>query len=489
MRIPEEHPPSFNKNALKLDALDFGSPCHSDKASRERNPRIALLTPYLGGNLGDAAIQDAIIANIRLRLPGAQFSGISLNCDNFLERHGVGAFPLCGTGRPFYGMSRGSVGDQPGQGKNSTAGSSQKGLDAAVIKRALKRVPALWRCLKTVHAWVTGPGRELRHCFKGYRFLHSQDFLIVSGGGQLDEEWGGPWGHPFALFKWAVLARIAQVPYVMASVGAQKAASATSRLFMSAALRLARYRSYRDKNSREIAAGLLHRAKEDPVVPDLAFSLPPLELPMPAGIRATAQGRPTIAISPIAYAKPGRWPCGDRALYDRYLKQLARVVAQLLERGYFLVLVWSSIGDDESVIPELLGCLDHDSNKKLTGQMHIPTITTWKDLVAVLLDVDFLIASRLHSAILGFVTQTPTIAISFDPKVDWVMEELGQTDYLLQIRDFVAKEVIQALERIKLRRNVVVEQIASYQSRVLSLCARQYDALVDLAIASCRHRS
>src|SRR5215813_12015498 len=45
--------------------------------------RIALLTPYNGGNFGDAAIQDAMIANIRLRLPGAQFSGICLNCDNF----------------------------------------------------------------------------------------------------------------------------------------------------------------------------------------------------------------------------------------------------------------------------------------------------------------------------------------------------------------------------------------------------------------------
>jgi polysaccharide pyruvyl transferase WcaK-like protein len=443
--------------------------------------RIALLTPYDGGNLGDAAIQDAMIANIRLRLPGAQFSGISLNCDNFVERHGTGSFPLCGIGRPFYAMSRGRVEDQPGQGESHTRKSDQKGLDGALVKRALKRVPALWRGLKIIHTWMMRVPWELRHCVEGYRFLRTQDLLIVSGGGQLDEEWGGPWGHPYALFKWGALARLARVPYVIASVGACKTTSTTSRLFLSATLRMAQYRSYRDKNSRAIAAIFLQLAAKDPVVPDLAFSLPSSELPPPSGIRSLSQGRSIVAISPIAFARPRSWPYQDRALYDSYVLQMAHVVSQLLKRGYFLVLVWSSLEDDKSVIPEILQHLDVESKKRLARQMYIPAIATWKDLVASLLDVDFLIASRLHSAILGFATQTPTVAISFDPKVDWLMEDLGQTDYLLQIRDFSAEDVIGALERIELCRHAVREQIASYQHRFLSVSSMQYDVLAEFA--------
>ena len=68
---------------------------------------IALLTPYTGSNFGDGAIQDAMIANMRLRFPAAQFSGISLNCENFVQRHGVDAYPVCATGMTFYGMARG----------------------------------------------------------------------------------------------------------------------------------------------------------------------------------------------------------------------------------------------------------------------------------------------------------------------------------------------------------------------------------------------
>jgi polysaccharide pyruvyl transferase WcaK-like protein len=454
------------------------------KAVPEPRPRIALLTPYTGGNLGDAAIQDAMIANIRLRLPGAEFSGISLNCDNFVEQHGVHAFSLCATSVPFYSMCSGKVAGQPGYGEDFRRRSNQKGLNTALIKRALKRVPVLGWCLKTVYACL----REFRHFMQGYRFLRAHDLLIVSGGGQMNEEWGGPWGQPFALFKWAVLARIAQVPYVIASVGAGRAISRTSRLFLSLALRMAQYRSYRDKNSGTFAAGLLPIASKDPIVPDLAFSLPLSEIPPPAGIRALAQGRPIIAISLIAYANPRFWPSPDRALYDRYVGQMTSVVSQLLEKGCFLVMVYSSLGDDQSVIPELLGRLNRESEKRLARQMCCPMISTWKKFVASLLDVDCLIASRLHSAILGFVSQRPTIAISFDPKVDWVMENLGLADYLLHIRDFTAEDVIEALDRAKRRRDLIAEQISAHQDLVLSASAQQFDALARLAMAGRRHR-
>jgi polysaccharide pyruvyl transferase WcaK-like protein len=166
---------------------------------------------------------------------------------------------------------------------------------------------------------------------------------------------------------------------------------------------------------------------------------------------------------------------------------MACVVSQLLERGHFLLLVYSSLGDDQSVIPELLERLDEGSKKRLAQQMHSPSIATWKDLVALLLDVDFLVASRLHSTILGFMSHRPVVAISFDPKVDWIMEDLDQTDYLLQIRDFVAKDVLAALDRAKLNQNLIREQIGSYKDRTLSASAAQYNRLANLAIARRGH--
>jgi polysaccharide pyruvyl transferase WcaK-like protein len=332
---------------------------------------------------------------------------------------------------------------------------------------------------------VTPVLREIFHSFEGYRVLRTQDLLVVSGGGQLDEEYGGAWRLPFTICKWVLLARLARVPCAMASVGAGKITSPASRRFISMALRMCLYRSFRDMKSRAIAASILPRAMNDSVVPDLAFSLPDSELPSPVGgIREMARGRPVVALSPIAYVKPGNWPNPNRALYDRYVQQLALALSCLSRRGCFLVVACSSLGDDESVIPDLLERLDDDMKRSLDGQIHFPTIKTWRDLVAVLRDVDYLIASRLHGTILGFVSQTPAVAISFDPKVDWVMEDLRQTDYLLHFQDFTAEDVLNAFDRIKLCRDAAVEQIASYRQGIFSssASARQYDFLAGLAL-------
>ena len=457
-----------------------GNVSRSCKRSCAAGPRIALLTPYTGNNLGDAAIQDSIITNIRTRLPRAVFSGISLSDENFIERHGGGAFPLSCTNRPFHGMSRKKVSARHEKAESVQEKPGNKVGNSTELKRVLKRIPLLGHCLKRLHIWFGRIGEEFSHCVLGYRFLRTHDLLIASGGGQLDEEWGGPWGLPFALFKWALLARAARVPFAIVSVGGGKVASVTSRLFLSIALHAARYRSYRDANTKVIATQLLKQAEQDFVVPDLAFSLPFSELPKPKDIQSLAGGRTIIAVSPIAFAKPASWPHADSELYNRYLQQMAHLVSQLLERDSFLVMVWSALSDKE-VILDILARLDPKSKIRLNQQIHIPDIASWRDLVAVLLGVDFLVASRLHSAILGFVAGRPTIAISFDPKVDWVMADLGQADYLLQIRDFVAKDVLNALDRLEFDKQSVGSEIGIYGQRTLSESAPQYDALARIA--------
>jgi len=433
--------------------------------------RVALLTPYSGGNLGDAAIQDALISNLRMRLPGVRFSGVTLNGENFVKQHGTGAFDLCVSSGLFYGMLRQGSGD-PYEGR-------VRGTAIGIVKRVIKLIPGA-RLASRI--W-----REFKHCRQGLLFLRGQDLLIVSGGGQLDEEWGGAWGHPFALFKWAMLARLAKVPLAFASVGACKAASTTSRFFLARALRSAHYRSYRDVNSRNIAAALFAPASADAVVPDMAFSLPSSAQAPSAGLRALAGGRKIIAVSPITYAKPQNWPHEDAAVYERYLTQLAVALSQLIAQDYFIVMVWSARADKET-ISDLLERLPDAAKKKSFSYVHVPLITKWQDLYSALADADFLITSRLHSTILGLVAQKPTIAISFDAKVDWAMQDLGQTEYLLHIREFTSQDVVAGIERLKTHSGAITEHLGGHKKSDQILFAGQYDALARLALAYHRER-
>jgi len=449
--------------------------------------RIALVTPYNGGNLGDAAIQDSMISNLRQQIPGCQFLGITLNCENFLRQHGAAAFPLLASmiqpGSKLEAYQSNRVTEE--EEVSAPAARTEVQNKIRPIRRAIRSVPGLVGLSRRARAWIFPVYREIAHCREGYRILRSQDLLILSGGGQLDEEYGGAWRLPFAFCKWTLLARMAGVPCAMASVGAGSIKLPASRRFISIALRLCCYRSFREERSRAIVGKFFPRAKNDKVVPDLALSLPESELPPAAGaIRRLAHGRPVVVLSPIAFAKPGSWPTPDRIAYDRYVRQMAIVASHLTLQGHFVVIACSSLGDDETVIPDLLSCVDEDLHDSLEAGTFFPKIKTWRDFVAILQDSDFLIASRLHGTILGFVTRTPVVAISFDPKVDWVMEDLNQTDYLLHFHDFSADDVLRALELIKRRRETVFNQIAAYRQQILSSSdsARQYALLAGVAV-------
>jgi len=454
-------------------------PLDSSVAPIQAGPRIALLTPYTGGNFGDAAIQDSMILNLRSRLPNARFSGISLNNGNYLERHGSEAFPLCASGKSFYGMSASArVADEAWRHlEGRTAFSS--------ARRFFRRIPGAARLMQIVRAYSDPVRDELNHCLRGYRFLCVHSLLVVCGGGQLDEEWGGAWGHPFALFKWALLAKLAGIPCVMTSVGACKLNSVFSRLFVRLALQLTQYHSYRDENSRKIATSLLNRTIDDPVIPDLAFSIPEADLPASKSVPFSVPQKTVVAISPIIYAKPGNWPTADRDLFDRYLNQMAEVISRLLEKDFSLLFVWSSTSD-EALIPELLSRLDEDAKARWAAQGFVPLINGWKDLIAVLRSSDYLIASRLHSVILGSLVRIPVIAISFDSKVDHMMQDLNQTSSLLQIRNFTASEVMNTLSSQQQRRDRVVQQLSSYCQKALKKSVRQFDFLAELAVIPSR---
>src|ERR1019366_4058919 len=118
-------------------------PSETGPAVSGTSPRIALLTPYTGGNLGDAAIQDAMIFNLRRRMPGAQFFGITLDGDNFLRQHGEGAFPLMavsvplssGSGKTWAEQTKGSAGFKPQVGYSAPKAWTKP------IRRAVRRVP------------------------------------------------------------------------------------------------------------------------------------------------------------------------------------------------------------------------------------------------------------------------------------------------------------------------------------------------------------
>jgi polysaccharide pyruvyl transferase WcaK-like protein len=402
--------PNLNRMTSKEPSLQLRS--SPDAAIR----CIGLLSPYSGGNLGNAAIISAMIANIRMRLPDAEIVGITLNPENTRLRHGIASFPLTGVSRPYYSLCN-------TESSNTNPQASRK---RSAIKQWLKRIPLVVNFLRTIRLGWT----EVAHILGAARLVRKLDRLIVPGGGALDEFWGGPWGHPWTLFKWSVICRLCGVPFLFVSVGKSSLERPLSRFFVRNALRLARYRSYRDADSKTALQSIID-AQNDPVFPDLAFSYP-LPAFQVSQTNGSNHGPLLIGVSPIAFCDPRAWPLKDQQRYDAYIKSLAAMANWLLKEGHSL-LFFTTDSPDSSAVQDVQAAVDPSSNAGLIRTFLISGEHGMDQLLEAIAATDLIIASRLHGVILSHLNAIPVLALSFDPKVDSHMSAVGQKEYSLNI--------------------------------------------------------
>ncbi len=432
--------------------------------------RFALLSPCGHGNLGDAAIQEAVLENLRRRVPHATFVGITLRPLDTERRHGIPAYPIGARSLPGYGIVP--------KNRDPDARAAQSGARGRVdVVSPPPRRSRLRSCIAGVARALVPSGalgmirRELDHVRGAVAVLKQVDTLIVSGGGQLDDYWGGPWGHPYALAKWTLLARLLGRRVVVLSVGFGTLESRASRLLTRAALRWAHYRSYRDEGSRRRMRDVGFRlADADPVLPDLAFSLT-------RGPTKQGPASRRVGISPMAYCDPRVWPRKDAAAYETHLHRLAEVTVGLAEKGYRVSLL-ASDGPDRRSVQELLELVKPRLGDELLPD--VPPSETVEEFMRAASDLDIVVASRLHGVVLSQLAGTPVVALSYDRKVVDLMRELGQERYCLDIERSDVPEIRAALDalesRLEIERSTVRERLAGFR--------RELDSQYDLVAAS-----
>ena len=395
--------------------------------------RIALLSPCGHGNLGDAAIQSAVVHSIAGKLPDVEFVGLTLVPGDTSERHGIESFPLGAISRPAYLIDT-TVGSfsnnvDADQNAHTEEDDSDQGRNA-IIRGAISVARQL---LPKGAPYVIR--EEWQHIRQAISVVRRIDMLIVSGGGQLDDFWGGPWGHPYAIFKWALLSRLLGKPVIFLSVGYAELSAGLSRWLCRLAWRLGSYRSCRDIGSRA-AIEQLGFARGSKVSADLAFNYPGA-----VAERARTSPRPSLGISPMVYMDPRTWPKKDAEAYRSYIGKLGEVAASLLRSGC-KVTMFVSDGPDRAAIDDVLSSQEELGEFSDTGALTVLDVRSVDEFLDSAGQMDVMIVTRLHGAILSFVAGTPVVALAYDRKVTAVMEEMRQARYCLSADEFQPFEVL-----------------------------------------------
>ncbi len=434
--------------------------------------RFGIFAHVGNGNLGDEATVAALLQNIRVHCPGAEILVFSANPEDTGRRHGVVALPI---GRAV--ASRQRKPSPVGAREPSAGGAGSPGVTARV-KAWLKSIPGLGSALqsgqRTLRLLGGLPG-EIWFLYRSFGALRGIDRLIVAGGGQLGDYFGGPWGYPLGIFRWCALARAAGARVAFLSVGAEPIRSAISRWLLRRALAMADYRSFRDEGSSRLIESI-GAPPGGRVCPDLVHGL---SLPLTSVGRGTGPGL-TVGINPVPFFDARYWTEHDDRLYERYVDTVAAFASWLLERGHRIVFFPTQVRADPPVIHDIELVMKRTARTWPADRVLIPSVTDFPSLTAALAMVDVVVASRFHGIVFALLLDIPVLGLSYYRKTEELMADMGQGDYVFAIRQLHLSALITRFTQLESRLALVRDQIRRRRLEQQQVLDEQYTQLLQL---------
>lgn len=428
------------------------------------SPRIAVFGHYGNQNLGDEAIIEAMLRNLRHYIPDAELYCFSINPADSRSRHNVDAFPIRYRA-DFFNPSPPQRTTMQEKESTSVPLSEDQLAAANSWKARLKSLPLLGSLLKIAQNVV-----EFRHTLNQEIFflraarsrLKSVDLLLVTGSNQFLDNFGGPWGFPYTLLKWTWLAKRTGTKVGFVSIGAGPLNHRLSFWMLRRALRKADYLSFRDKGSQTLIKE--KTGINGPVYPDLAHSLYERDTNPK---RPLQSGLLRVAVNPMPVYDSRYWHHPDDARYQAYVRKLAHLCNAVTQDGGHLTLFSTQL-KDEAVIDDVIDTMK--SSNVAFIQPEIARSRTVDELMRTINSADLVIATRFHATVLPLHLGIPVLGICYYRKAAELLEDVGLGSYYVDINDFDVHSLI-------LKYRGLVSEASSKQNELSVRQMAYFDAL------------
>lgn len=381
--------------------------------------KIGLLHHVGGGNLGDDATLHAVAENLRRRWPTVQIVAFSMNPDDTEMRHGLVSHPIHRKGW--------NIGYNQSEGVDTAFSRTARGL-----VRGCKTISYLYKATRAI---IGVPGKllhEVGFLMASYRNAASLDFLIICGGGQLTEK-DGPWGFPYTISKWVLMARLAGVRCIFLNVGAGPLTHPFGKSLVRQALRAADYVSFRDSQSQALVRKIGFTGKCR-VCPDNAYSL---DGGHTQENQSEEHDQLIVGLAPMPYPGTRAYLAdGEQTIYDEFIQKLANFGSWLINESYAILTFGTDIGVDQAAIQDfhlaLVNCLGSTASVYRTNKC----VSSVDGLLAAMCRMDYVVTCRFHGVVFAHLLNKPVLAIAHHPKVMDLMSDLELSSYCVDIRNF-----------------------------------------------------
>jgi polysaccharide pyruvyl transferase WcaK-like protein len=364
-------------------------------------PRVGLFGNLGSGNIGNDASMEAILHYLSAEHPDAVIDALCGGPDEIRERYGIPAIPLFWYHRYYQRVS---------------------GISALCLKLAGKVIDVF-----RIASWV-----------------RKHDVVIVPGMGVLEASLPlRPWGFPYAMFLLSASGRVFRTKIALVSVGAGVINQRMTRWFFDAAARMAFYRSYRNTSSREAMRQRGQDVSNDRIYPDLAFALPAPNSVEPVDARL-------VCVGVMEYHGSNDDRRKSAQIRSEYVAGMKHFVGRLVDQGRSVrLLIGDTNGSDDVVVREIIAEVRQSRPDMEPGTLAAQQVTSLDDIMRAMVPASCVVAIRFHNVLAGLKMGKPTIAISYSPKHDELMKDMGVPEFCLAVNPFDVDALVQAFAELE----------------------------------------
>lgn len=388
-------------------------------------PRVGFCGLLGAGNLGNDGSLEAVLAYLRVEHPDAIVDCMSTRPDEVTARYG---FPA--TQMRWY----------------------QKDHETAPIVKSVKVPMAMIIDAFCTASWVR------RH-----------DVVIVPGMGVLEATTPiRPWHTPYSMFLLCASGRLFGTKVAFVCVGANVIRQRLTRRVITAAARLAYYRSYRDMSARDAMRQMGLDTRGDAVYPDLAFSLP-----TPRGVPVISR---TVGIGIMDYHGGNNDRRRADELHASYVEKMKRFILWLVDNGRPVRLFATDV-HDEPVVREVIADVHALRPGLAPQQATVASVSSLDELMQQLASVDTVVATRYHNVLCALKVAKPTLSIGYATKSDVLMADMGLAEFCQSAHSLDVDQLIKQFTELESRSAQLRPALMERSAAMARLLNDQFAAL------------
>ena len=157
---------------------------------------------------------------------------------------------------------------------------------------------------------------------------------------------------------------------------------------------------------------------------------------------------------------------------DEFIEKISVAMKRFMDDGHKVLLLPMHLSKDTDVLKKLESKLSHENLYAYYDEMSVRT------LMGIISAAKEVVSMRLHGLIYSVAVETKPFALSYDPKVDGFMKDIG-SKYIVDINNFTVDDLYERIDAFE-KDDEYLENISKDERKRQSLARQNAEEVLEI---------